>query len=26
VRGQKPPPEHQVRIELVTKANAVATQ
>jgi ribose transport system substrate-binding protein len=26
IRGQKPPPEHQVRIELVTKANAVATQ
>ena len=26
VRGQKPPPEHQVRIELVTKANAVATK
>ena len=24
IRGQKPPPEHQVRIELVTKANAVA--
>ena len=26
VRGQKPPPEHQVRIELVTKANAVAAK
>ncbi len=26
IRGQKPPPEHQVRIELVTKANAVATK
>ena len=24
IRGQKPPPEHQVRIELVTKANATA--
>jgi ribose transport system substrate-binding protein len=23
IRGQKPPPEHQVRIELVTKANAI---
>lgn len=26
IRGQKPPPEHQVRIELVTKANAVAAK
>ena len=26
IRGQKPPPEHQVRIELVTKANAAGTQ
>jgi ribose transport system substrate-binding protein len=24
IRGQKPPPEHQVRIELVTRANAAA--
>jgi len=26
IRGQKPPPEHQVRIELVTKANAASTK
>jgi ribose transport system substrate-binding protein len=26
IRGQKPPPEHQVRIELVTKANAAGTK
>jgi ribose transport system substrate-binding protein len=26
IRGQKPPPEHQVRIELVTKANAASAK